>query len=198
MEHGLQALRDFITSDVRSHEAQTRFALRQVVDRAVSSLTEFARSRGVEIVIRDTSHGAEISGQERELQRAFTNLLHNAVKYTWSRAAGRMPWVTIELRASEHGLSVAFENWGVPIKREEIASGKIFELGYRGELSRDRNRLGTGIGLTDVKMVIEAHRGKISVESHPAPSNAAHLGEHDSRYYEQPFITTFVVTLPRA
>lgn len=194
MEHGLQALRDYITSDLRSHEANTAIAVRTLIDHTVAGLSEFARSRGIEVVVKDNSRGAELLGQERELQRAFSNLLHNAIKYTWGRPAGKSPWVAIEIRTSEKNLIISFENWGVPIKQQEIATGKIFELGYRGELSRDRNRLGTGIGLTDVKQVITAHHGTVTVECRPArPTN---LSEEDPRYYDQPFITVFTVVLP--
>jgi signal transduction histidine kinase len=194
MEHGLQALRDYITSDLRSHEANTAIAIRTLIDHTVAGLSEFARSRGIEVVVKDSSRGAELLGQERELQRAFSNLLHNAIKYTWGRPAGKSPWVTIEIRPTEKSLVISFENWGVPIKQQEITTGKIFELGYRGELSRDRNRLGTGIGLTDVKQVVTAHHGTVTVECRPArPTN---LSEEDSKYYDQPFITVFTVVLP--
>jgi signal transduction histidine kinase len=122
-------------------------------------------------------------------------LLHNAVKYSWSRSATKRPWVTVEIHANEREVSVSFIDWGVPIAKDEIEEGLIFQLGYRGRLSKDRNRLGTGIGLTDVVQVAQTHGGSVTADSHPASQYAK--AENEKGYYEQAFLTTVTLRLSR-
>jgi signal transduction histidine kinase len=124
----------------------------------------------------------------------LSNLLHNAIKYTWRRDKTIMPWV--QVRAFQEGqfICVEFENWGVPISHEEIEQKLIFQLGYRGKWSTDRGRLGTGIGLTDADRVARVHGGEIRVESKPA-APALHP-QDETMYYKQPFKTQVTLCLP--
>lgn len=195
MDHSLQALRDFVTADIREKEKFTYLPVRLVVDRCVASLSDFAHSRGVEIQVKDNCPGLQLPMQEREVLRACSNLLHNAIKYSWSRTTTKPPWVTVEIKMSDAEASISFTNWGVPIAKDEITSGVIFNLGYRGRLSKDRNRLGTGIGLTDAQQTAQHHGGVIKINSLPA--NPAQRDETDPNFYNQPFITTVTITLAR-
>jgi signal transduction histidine kinase len=193
MDASLRALREFITSDIR-HEKRVRLPVKSLVEQAVTQMTEFAKRSRVDIVWRDRDIDVEVEGTERDLKRALANLLHNAIKYTWRRDRTRAPWITIRTALRDRMVCIEFENWGVPIEREEIDQGLIFQLGYRGEWSKDRGRLGTGIGLTDAKRVAEAHGGQLYVDSHPTPSGVRKTDSPE--YYNQPFITTVTLCLP--
>ncbi len=196
MDHSLHALRDFVTQDKRNEESWEYCAVRPIAGKAVESMIEFAATRGVDIVVNDYAPGIQISMHPRDIQRAFTNLLHNAIKYTWIHlTSNRRPWVTVEIHASEQMVSISFINWGVPIARDEIDEGLIFHLGYRGRLSKDRNRLGTGIGLTDAALVAQTHSGEVTVDSHPASASAR--SENEKGYYDQAFLTTVTMVLSR-
>lgn len=195
MDHSLHALRDFVTADVRDEEAWEYRAVRPLMDQAIESVSAFAATRGIDVVVNDYMPGIQIPMHARDVQRAFTNLLHNAIKYSWSRSTVKRPWVTVEIRANEHDVIVSFTNWGVPIAKDEIDQGLIFHLGYRGRLSKDRNRLGTGIGLTDVAQVARVHSGGVQVVSHPAGSYSK--SEQEKGYYDQAFLTTITLNLSR-
>lgn len=195
MDHSLHALRDFVTADIRSEEPWEYRAVRPLVDAAIESVSAFAATRGVDVVVNDYMPGVQIPMHARDAQRAFTNLLHNAIKYSWSRSSTKRPWVTVEIHANEREVSVSFTNWGVPIAKDEIDQGLIFHLGYRGRLSKDRNRLGTGIGLTDAAQVAQTHSGSIQVDSHPA--NSSTKTEQEKGYYDQAFLTTLTLHLSR-
>jgi signal transduction histidine kinase len=195
MDHTLAALREFITAGVRPDEKPRLCKVSKLVEAAVVRMAEFAHSLNVEISRKETTPGVEVRCRERELERAFTNLLHNAIKYSWKRTSSRPPWVGIETKVVGENVCISFENWGVPIPRDEYEV--IFQLGFRGRLSRDRHRLGTGIGLTDTRRIAVEHHGTINVHSRPAVPHAFPEGHPD--YYNQPFITTFefIIPLPR-
>lgn len=194
MDATLRSLRDYITSDIRAHEERRRLSVKQLTDQAVSHMAEFARSSRVDIVRRDRVHDACVEGIERDIVRALSNLLHNAIKYSWRRDKTKTPWISVRTYSREGMACFEFENWGVPIAQEEIEQGLVFQLGYRGKWSKDRGRLGTGIGLTDAKRTAEAYQGDLQVTSRPA--NPGWVRPEDPEYYGQPFITTVTLCLP--
>lgn len=196
MDSTLRSLRDYITSDVRAHEPAKRLSARALTDQAISHMAEFARSSRVDIVRRDRMADAYVEGNERDLVRALSNLLHNAIKYSWRRDKSRTPWITVRTSVHEGMVCFEFENWGVPIAQEEIDNGLVFQLGYRGKWSKDRGRLGTGIGLTDAKRTAETHHGDLRLSSRPA--NPGWVRPDAPDYYSQPFITTVTLCLPEA
>ena len=93
---------------------------------------------------------------QRLVQRAVVNLLQNAVNHT--PVGGR-----ITLKAEKDGdfLVVSVSDTGLGIPREE--QGRIFEKYYRSR--RTSYIKGTGLGLAIVKAVMDAHGGRVEVES---------------------------------
>lgn len=197
MDYTIHSLREFITSGTREDEDRIPKKVKDLIEEAIKRLAEYARSMKIEVDSREVGEAVVIVN-EREMLRALSNLLHNAIKYSWRRDPQRTKaaWVSVRTRKKDGHVFIEFENWGVPVKREEIESGKIFELGYRGELSKDRGRLGTGIGLTDARRVAESHGGRLEVESHPAVRGL--YDEKNEQYYRQPFLTKVTMVLPLA
>lgn len=197
MDCTIHSLREFVTSDKREPVLFVRLNVKLLIEESAKRMAEYARSLKIDIDRRDVED-VSIRGSERDMLRALTNMLHNAIKYSWRRDPERTKpaWVSIRTSVKDKWLYIEFENWGVPIKREEIERGKVFELGYRGELSKDRGRLGTGIGLTDTRRVVEAHGGKVEIESHPAFRGSQN--EKSGQYYHQPFLTRVTIILPFA
>jgi signal transduction histidine kinase len=166
MDYTIHSLREFITSDVREPVERKSISIKSLVDECAKRLAEYARSLKIDIDRKDVED-VYVNVSEREILRAISNLMHNAIKYSWRRDPERTKpaWVSIRTKVKDQKVYVEFENWGVPIKREEIEKEKVFELGYRGEMSKDRGRLGTGIGLTDARRVAKSHGGHIEIES---------------------------------
>jgi len=92
------------------------------------------------------------------LRQVFANLLDNAIKYTPDGGA-----VTISARLEGGSAIVEFRDNGMGIPVEE--QDKIWSRLYRGDKSRSLR--GLGLGLSLVKAVVEAHRGKVTVTSQP-------------------------------
>ena len=97
-----------------------------------------------------------VSIDPTRMRQAFANLLDNALKYT--PAGGR---VIITTRNEPGQVVVLFLDTGIGIPFEE--QPKIWTRLYRGDKSRSQR--GLGLGLSLVKAIIEAHHGKVTVQS---------------------------------
>jgi PAS domain S-box-containing protein len=103
-----------------------------------------------------------INGDPLALERIFANLVHNALKFTPQK--GRVTISTRHQANDESTVVVEVRNSGPGIAPEEIAL--LFER-YRRVSTVVRPHEGTGLGLFIVKTLVEAHGGRIEVESNP-------------------------------
>jgi len=92
------------------------------------------------------------------IAQAISNLLDNAIKYS-----GEVKQLSIKMETLGSNLSVDIADHGIGIPRAEQA--KIFEKFYRVGNGLVHDVKGSGLGLSLVKHIIEAHKGTISVES---------------------------------
>jgi signal transduction histidine kinase len=88
----------------------------------------------------------------------LANLLDNALKYT-----SRGGKVKISAHAEPDGVAIVFQDSGIGIFAEDIA--KIWDRLYRADKSRSQR--GLGLGLSLVRAFINAHGGKVEVQSTP-------------------------------
>jgi signal transduction histidine kinase len=101
---------------------------------------------------------------ENAITLVILNLVDNAIKYG---AEGGVVEVTLDRVPG--GVVMSVRDWGPGIPREE--QGRIFDRFYRAQSARDRNVRGSGIGLSLVRHIAEAHGGRVVVESPvPAPT----------------------------
>ncbi|MCB9292242.1 MAG: PAS domain S-box protein [Lewinellaceae bacterium] len=191
METVVNNLRSYILTRVKYQEEPQRLDLYDILVGVVRKMEEFAANRGVELRanFKGLRH-VHIDGFEDDLARALLNILHNAVKYSWTRKGPSKAFVMVEGRMDPDWIYISIENWGVAITREELEKGLLFKVGYRGVNASDRRRPGTGLGLYDSLKVAEKHKGKLSITSKPSLGNA-----RDD--YSNPFITTVTIQLPR-
>jgi two-component system phosphate regulon sensor histidine kinase PhoR len=126
-----------------------------VLTEAVGVLSALATQRGVSITL-DASGGVLNAMMDPErVHHVVVNLLHNAIKFTPS--GGR---VTVSARAEgdEVWVSVADTGYGIP--RRDIPT--LFNRMFQGDSPGPR---GAGLGLSIVKQIVEAHGGRVWVES---------------------------------
>jgi len=100
----------------------------------------------------------EVWADYSQLKRVFINLINNAVKYT--------PQGTITARVSlapANSVTVDIQDTGCGIPAN--AMDKLFTEFYRVDSAMNQEIKGTGLGLALVKHIVEAHKGKIGVES---------------------------------
>jgi signal transduction histidine kinase len=100
----------------------------------------------------------EVLGDRLQLDRMLTNLVVNAITYTplggeiWLRSQQRDYWLVIEVRDNGPG---------IPEEDHE----RIFQRFYRGDPARSTEQGGMGLGLAIAHKIVEAHGGKIELES---------------------------------
>ncbi|HEY46372.1 MAG TPA: PAS domain S-box protein [Anaerolineae bacterium] len=97
-----------------------------------------------------------------QMVQVFTNLVSNALAYTYSGGH-----VTISSNLSEGAnkrhVAIHVQNSAPPIPPEDLPH--IFERFYRGKVGRESNEPGTGLGLSICKEIVQLHQGRIEVKS---------------------------------
>jgi two-component system phosphate regulon sensor histidine kinase PhoR len=94
------------------------------------------------------------------IAQSLSNLLDNAVKY--SRDSGD---ITVALRREEDFVVISVRDQGIGIPRDE--QRKIFDRFHRVSTGLVHDVKGSGLGLAIVRHIVEAHRGRVTVESRP-------------------------------
>jgi signal transduction histidine kinase len=147
-------------SEGEMREADIASTVKQVVE----LLKDVAREKNIEIHLQLSDSVPPLLCNEQFLQRAFTNLISNAFKYT--PRGGRVEVSVIPyLRNNGDGgvLEISVKDTGIGIPEEDIE--RIFEPFYRGKNATTES--GMGLGLAFAKEVVELHCGRILVQSEP-------------------------------
>src|SRR5262249_18359090 len=132
------------------------------VEQLVSGCIETSQPRAIEkdlqLSVNLAKNIPDIAGDRRRLTEVVQNLLDNAIQYAPS---GGQIIVTAVAKDSEVVIAVADTGIGIP----EADQPRIFERFYRVDVARSREVGGTGLGLSIAKHLMEAHGGKLWVES---------------------------------
>jgi diguanylate cyclase (GGDEF)-like protein len=147
--------------------------LSEFINQAVEATSALVKERGQQLMLELPAVPLHVDGDEVRLAQVFSNLLHNASKYTQVGGA-------ITLRAERKGESVVIRvidnGMGISVQ----ALPHVFELFSQDERALARNQGGLGIGLTVVRSMVELHQGSVEVFSDGSAQGSE-----------------FVVTLPR-
>ncbi len=149
-----------IEQDAESQDIPLRVgALRDVLEAAVQSCSVTAAARSIRLDL-DCPEEVLAAINPPLLEQALVNLIDNAVKY--SDEGGR---VLLGVRHAGAETVIEVRDWGCGIPREHLA--RLFERFYRVDKARSRKVGGTGLGLAIVKHIVQAHGGRVTVESTP-------------------------------
>jgi PAS domain S-box-containing protein len=141
----MQLEKDQVALDALAERAATRFRTQSDVH---------------EIVIDFPADFPAVEGDASRLEQVLNNLLSNAIKY--SPDGGRIK-IGGRVLPDEVIVSVADQGVGIPLEEQT----RIFERFFRGSRERHQRTPGAGLGLYLVKAIVEAHGGRIWVESNP-------------------------------
>ncbi len=116
------------------------------------------------LLTNEERHNRWISFDPAQVNRALGSLLHNAIKFTPPEGQ-----VWVRARPSDGDVLIEVADTGPGIPPEDLP--RVFERFFRGDRARVGG--GTGLGLAIAKHVVEAHGGKIWVESEGRPGRGA-------------------------
>jgi heavy metal sensor kinase len=130
--------------------------LTAIVWTAVRQLRPLASTRGVRVSVE----GGDVSvpGDRERLTQVVTNLVENAVKYSRPQTCVR---IAVWSQAGEAGFTVSDSGPGIP----QEALTRVFDRFSRLDVVRSSANEGSGLGLAICRDVVEAHGGRIWVES---------------------------------
>jgi len=121
-------------------------------------LHHLEKGGSIQIVLGALNHN--IQADAVHLTNVIYNVLENAVKYCETT-----PKITIQTRDEKQGIWIEIEDNGIGMKKENL--GLIFDKFYRVPTGNVHNVKGFGLGLYYVKLIVDAHEGKVQVKSTP-------------------------------
>lgn len=140
----------------------------EIAAKALDQVKGLALEHGHDLVNEVPPDGLTVQADEDLLRRVVVNLLGNAIKFTPD--GGR---ITLSAKVDTQGLTFSVVDNGPGIPPEDQA--RIFDKFGQAAAHRDRRKYSTGLGLAFCKMVVEAHGGRIWVESEVGKGSAFHV-----------------------
>jgi len=149
-------------------EGHQRYSLRpidvtEILDAAISSTAGLVRTAQFQVEQDVEPHLPKILGDLSALSQCLQNLITNALKY-----GSEQRWIGIRARLAEHGLSkkeiqISVSDHGMGIDAGELPH--IFKPFYRSPSVMAAQIHGTGLGLPLAKSIVEAMKGRLTVDS---------------------------------
>ena len=133
----------------------------RVVENAVAACWPMATENGFEIRQEIAPQLPEVAADEAALSRSLQNLLTNAMKYSGDSQAIEIKAAPTPRGEKPAGVRLTIIDHGLGIDAEDLPH--IFEPFYRGREATEAQIHGSGLGLSLVKQIVEAHAGQVSV-----------------------------------
>jgi PAS domain S-box-containing protein len=131
-----------------------------------------AASQGVTLTLKASDEDCIIMADSGQIERALEHLMNNALAHTCSGE------IWLRVRKEKGQVCIEVEDTGDGIAEDKLS--RIFQPFYRADDARTITVGGIGLGLTIVKLIVEAHHGSITVESQPKRGSLfrIHIPQH--------------------
>jgi len=130
--------------------------LNRLMEEVIAQMNPLAQKQQVSIATELATTLPMVRADKDRIRQAVINLVHNAIKF--NHPGGR---ITISIRSDPESITVNISDTGTGISAEDLPH--IFERFYKADKSRSKG--GSGLGLAIAKHTIQAHGGKIWVQS---------------------------------
>lgn len=137
---------------------QTDFDINEVIGQTAATFEGVCNAKRVVLELVLTGEELYVHADKSKIQQIIYNLTDNAIKFSHNDSS-----ISIETHIKNEKVFVSVKDSGIGIPKEAI--GKIWERFYKTDLSRGKDKKGTGIGLAIVKEIIQAHGENINVIS---------------------------------
>ncbi|MBC2122614.1 ATP-binding protein [Listeria marthii] len=141
-----------------------KLPLAPLLRKVISNFDVLAKENFVELGLELETPDLEYSFDPDRMEQVLINLIMNAIRHTGKEGYAGKVILKQTIDEAESNLVITVSDNGSGIAEEDIPY--LFERFYKVDKARKRGKaVGTGIGLAIVKNIVEAHNGKISVES---------------------------------
>jgi two-component system phosphate regulon sensor histidine kinase PhoR len=131
----------------------------QLIEQALGKVQPLIEQKHARVEVKMEESNARVHADKAHLELAVVNLLENALKYS------NEPHIVVETGKVEDDFFISVKDNGVGIEKQYLKN--IFKKFYRVPTGDIHNVKGFGLGLDFVKRIIDAHKGKIKVNSLP-------------------------------
>ncbi|MEI6500132.1 MAG: hybrid sensor histidine kinase/response regulator [Armatimonadota bacterium] len=145
----------------------TEFSVAEVIAAALVSVRRLADQKNLELSATVDPPDLRLQADEEKVRRALTNLLGNAVKFT------RQGSVQVQARSADGSVVISVVDTGEGLPEADLE--RIFDKFGQVEARSAGHTMSTGLGLAFVKLSVEAHGGKVRVESELGKGSTFHL-----------------------
>lgn len=134
-------------------------AVAEIIDRVLHVFESQTSAKRLAIRIDLAPHLPSVEADPDRVEQILRNLMANAIAYTPPRGV-----LTVAARAAtSQEVEISVADTGIGIEPEDLPL--VFERFYRADRSRTRSTGGSGLGLTIVKQLVEAHGGHVKITS---------------------------------
>lgn len=133
--------------------------LQDILPAVARMLEPLAEKKKISVSIEAAADLPAVRGDAEQLQQAFQNLMHNAVKYGRDRSVVRV----VGCREGKDDIAISVIDQGEGIPEQHLP--RLTERFYRVDKARSRALGGTGLGLAIVKHIVTRHQGRLTIDS---------------------------------
>jgi len=156
-------------SKIESGKIELKFedvSLKSLIELTASSLRPQADGKSIKVITEIPDELPLVYGDKEKIEQILINLIGNAVKFTPEEGdiyVSAAPFSEEREGRIDHKVAISVKDTGIGIPPEHLES--IFEKFHQVKGTLQRSAGGTGLGLAITKGLVEAHQGKIWVES---------------------------------
>jgi signal transduction histidine kinase len=135
----------------------SRVDLSRFTESTVAEFESAAAEKGLGLTFSSSGAPADVLADKNRLKEVLHNLLENAIRYTEKGTVG------VRVETADGRAVIVVEDTGVGIEPQDMPF--VFDRFFRSDRARRAYRGGSGLGLSIVRWIVEAHEGRVRAES---------------------------------
>ncbi len=153
----IEQILEFAGADRRKYELQPT-SVNELIENVIGAAQPLIAEGSFELELNVAPRLPDIAADSAALARALRNLIDNAMKY-----GGDARWLSVTAQREKSEIQITVRDRGLGIPADELKN--IFEPFWRGAEATSSQIRGNGLGLNLVCTIVQAHGGRVSVES---------------------------------
>jgi signal transduction histidine kinase len=134
-----------------------KISVKSLIESSLHQVKSLANKKDIDI--KSSSKNINFLGDKDKLTNLMVILLDNAIKYSQNKKR-----VILKVWKTKHFVNISVKDYGYGISDKDLPN--IYDRFYRADLSRSSTKVsGHGLGLSIAKMIVDQHKGRISVKS---------------------------------